>query len=178
MLDRYKFRAWNKEEKRMYYDAQDTYDYMTGQPIIPAERFAILLEDEKEAINVKNQNSTGQSEMQSQTKKALELESENRRLTADSIDRTVLVAAVLKKLEDYYERFLAEEDLGFLLEAYNKKLINLERQVKVLGSDGQEECKGTAKGINREGELLVETEEGLIAVRSGEVSVRGLYGYV
>lgn len=50
MLDRYKFRAWNKEEKRMYYDAQDTYDYMTGQPIIPAERFAILLEDEKEWI--------------------------------------------------------------------------------------------------------------------------------
>ena len=139
---------------------------------------SLLLEYEKEAINVKNQNSTGQSEMQSQIKKALELEGENRRLTADSIDRTVLVAAVLKKLEDYYERFLAEEDLGFLLDAYNKKLINLERQVKVLGSDGQEECKGTAKGINREGELLVETGEGLIAVRSGEVSVRGLYGYV
>lgn len=50
MLDRYKIRAWNKEEKRMYYDAQDTYDYMTGQPIIPAERFAILLEDEKEWV--------------------------------------------------------------------------------------------------------------------------------
>lgn len=50
MLDRYKFRAWNKEEKRMYYDAQDTYDYITGQPIIPAERFATLLEDEKEWI--------------------------------------------------------------------------------------------------------------------------------
>lgn len=48
MNDRFKFRAWNKEEKRMYYDAQDTYDYMTGQPVIPAESFAILLEDEKE----------------------------------------------------------------------------------------------------------------------------------
>lgn len=61
MLDRYKFRAWNKEEKRMYYDAQDTYDYITGQPTIPAERFATLLEDEKEwvveqCVGIKDKN--------------------------------------------------------------------------------------------------------------------------
>ena len=97
---------------------------------------------------------------------------------AELINRAVLVAAVLKKLEAYYEQFLAEEELGFLLEAYNKNLINLDRQVKVLGCDGREECQGTARGINKKGELLVETEEGLISVRSGEVSVRGLYGYV
>ena len=103
---------------------------------------------------------------------------ERKSAETDLIDRAVLAASVLKKLEEYYEQFLKEGDLSFLSEAYNKKLINLNRQVKVLGSAGQEECAGTAKGINREGELLVEAEEGLISVRSGEVSVRGIYGYV
>ncbi len=42
-MDRFKFRAWNKEEKQMYYDAENTYDYMTGNPIIFAESFGCLL---------------------------------------------------------------------------------------------------------------------------------------
>lgn len=95
-----------------------------------------------------------------------------------SLNREALVALVLKKLECYYEQFLVNEDLNFLLEDYNKKLVNYNRQVMVLGSDGQIELSGIAKGINKEGELLVETEDGLVEVRSGEVSVRGLYGYV
>ncbi len=94
------------------------------------------------------------------------------------INRSGLVSDILEKLEQNYEAFLVNEDLSFLLESYNKKLANRDRQVKVLGSDGQVELSGIAKGINKEGELLVETEEGLVEVRSGEVSVRGLYGYV
>lgn len=46
--DRFKFRAWNKEEKKMYYDAQNTYDYMTGEPIIFAESFGCLLNNDEE----------------------------------------------------------------------------------------------------------------------------------
>ncbi|MDE5891489.1 MAG: biotin--[acetyl-CoA-carboxylase] ligase, partial [Acetatifactor sp.] len=38
---------------------------------------------------------------------------------------------------------------------------------------------GTARGINARGELLVEDDEGREnAVYAGEVSVRGIYGYV
>jgi len=48
MNDRFRFRAWNKEEKKMYYDAQDTYDYMTGKPIIFAESFGCLLINDEE----------------------------------------------------------------------------------------------------------------------------------
>ena len=41
------------------------------------------------------------------------------------------------------------------------------------------EYTGTALGINHRGELLVETETGEVRnVLSGEVSVRGIYGYV
>lgn len=45
MNNRFKFRVWNKEEKQMYYDAENTYDYMTGNPIIFAESFGCLLTD-------------------------------------------------------------------------------------------------------------------------------------
>lgn len=48
MNDRFRFRAWNKEEKKMYYDAQNTYDYMAGKPIIFAESFSCLLTNDEE----------------------------------------------------------------------------------------------------------------------------------
>lgn len=48
MNNRFRFRAWNKEEKEMYYDAQDTYDYMTGNPVIFAESFSCLLTNDEE----------------------------------------------------------------------------------------------------------------------------------
>ena len=39
--------------------------------------------------------------------------------------------------------------------------------------------RGIARGIDKEGALLVEQEDGTIKkVVSGEVSVRGIYGYV
>lgn len=47
MKDRFRFRAWNKEEKEMYYDAENTYDYMTGKPIIFAESFSCLLTNDE-----------------------------------------------------------------------------------------------------------------------------------
>lgn len=50
MNDRFRFRAWNKEEKNMYYDAQNTYDYMTGKPIIFAESFSCLLTNDEEWV--------------------------------------------------------------------------------------------------------------------------------
>lgn len=96
--------------------------------------------------------------------------------TEKSVKRAELAAAVAKAWEHYYGRFLQTMDLSLLMEAYNERLINRDRQVKVTGSAAG--CTGIARGINKKGELLVETEEGLKAVMSGEVSVRGIYGYV
>ena len=43
---------------------------------------------------------------------------------------------------------------------------------------GHEYC-GVSRGINALGELLVEKEDGaVVQVYAGEVSVRGIYGYV
>ena len=54
--------------------------------------------------------------------------------------------------------------------------LNKDNMVKVLDPNGAYE--GIARGITNTGELLVETEKGICEVSSGEVSVRGIYGYV
>lgn len=45
--DRFRFRAWNKEEKIMHYDAEDTYDDLGGNPYIEKSFFGSLLEDDR-----------------------------------------------------------------------------------------------------------------------------------
>jgi len=53
----------------------------------------------------------------------------------------------------------------------------MEKTVCVLDPKG--EYRGKALGIDEEGCLLVEKENGeVVHVLSGEVSVRGIYGYV
>lgn len=75
-----------------------------------------------------------------------------------------------------YETFVREQSLEFVREEYERWLVNRDREVWVLDPAGPWE--GIARGIGPGGELLVETKEGLRPVDSGEVSVRGLYGYV
>ncbi len=93
-----------------------------------------------------------------------------------SISRAQLVASCLRRFERYYEIFVETEDLSALREQYNQQLINCGRGVRVL--DYKEEYTGIAQGINAQGELLVQTADGVRQVGAGEVSVRGVYGYV
>ena len=96
--------------------------------------------------------------------------------TGKRVKRAALAAAVAEAWEFYYERFTKTRDLRFLMAEYNQNLVNMGREVRVLAPEG--EYTGISRGINEKGELLVETEEGLRTVISGEVSVRGIYGYV
>ena len=95
--------------------------------------------------------------------------------TGTAISRGELLAAVLEEFESYYEKYMETLDVSLFLEEYHARLVNKDRQVKVLDLKGAYE--GIARGINAKGELLVEREGTLIAVNAGEVSVRGLYGY-
>ena len=64
-----------------------------------------------------------------------------------------------------------------LMEEYNQMLVNRGSEVCVLDPCG--EYRGKALGINDAGELRVEKEDGTTEnVYAGEVSVRGVYGYV
>lgn len=93
------------------------------------------------------------------------------------IGRAGLLQKVLKKFEGNYEKYAESLDMALMREDYNARLVNRDRQVRVLDPKGGWE--GIARGINASGELLVETEAGgMTAVYAGEVSVRGLYGYV
>ena len=84
---------------------------------------------------------------------------------------------ILAYFEKDYETFLKGGDMSLLQKDYNAWLVNKDAQVKVLEPKG--EYTGIARGINEKGELLVELENGQIeTVYAGEVSVRGLYGYV
>lgn len=88
-----------------------------------------------------------------------------------------LLKQILFCFEQEYECFEKAQNLAPMQEAYNALLINLDKQVRVLDPKG--EYEGIARGITRTGELLVETIEGHCQkVYAGEVSVRGLYGYV
>ena len=56
-------------------------------------------------------------------------------------------------------------------------LVNAGNQVRIISNDSEEIY--TALGINPQGELVVKDADGNVKdIRSGEVSVRGLYGYV
>ena len=93
------------------------------------------------------------------------------------INRAVLVEHILERFEQNYEKFEQTLDLSGLLDAYQSHLVNVDAQVRVLDPTG--EYTGISHGINTTGELIVEKEDGsIVNVYAGEVSVRGLYGYV
>ena len=93
------------------------------------------------------------------------------------ISREALIKTSMKHFETFYEKYEASGDFSLLKGEYEKRLVNRNSQVRVL--DPQEPFEGIAKGIDDLGDLLVLCEDGqLKSVCSGEVSVRGLYGYV
>lgn len=100
-----------------------------------------------------------------------------RQLTGRVLTPEQLTAAVVNALEPLWRQERAE---GFasLREAYKAACVTLNRPVKVLAPDGGVLLEGVATDIQSDGCLLVETSAGPRVVEAGEVSVRGLYGYV
>lgn len=96
--------------------------------------------------------------------------------TGEQVSRVELIGLVWEFFEELYEIYLQTEDLQRLVKAYDARLVNKNQRVRVL--DPQETFEGKACGITARGELIVETENGHSLVSSGEVSVRGIYGYV
>jgi len=88
-----------------------------------------------------------------------------------------LLEGILIEFERYYELFLQKKDLSDLMAEYNECLVSMNKEVKVLDPKG--EFTGISQGINNKGELLVILPNGEVrAIYAGEVSVRGMYGYV
>lgn len=95
----------------------------------------------------------------------------------EKILRAPLVQYVMEAFEKNYGLFLRTLDLSLLKERYNAYLVNRDAEVRVLDPKG--EYTGVARKVDEAGDLLVETSDGTVKkVYSGEVSVRGIYGYV
>ena len=105
------------------------------------------------------------------------LESGNR------VDRAELIAKTMEIFGGYYKKFLEAESLAPFIEKYDSMLANKDNEVQILYGMAEDADRskieyGTAKGIDCEGALIVETEHGVRNIVSGEVSVRGIDGYV
>lgn len=95
--------------------------------------------------------------------------------SGQSFCRTDILAAIIREFANGYPSFLAGN--GWL-EEYRSLCLTLNREVRVVATD----CsvfEGRAVDLDPAGELIVEDLQGQQkTVRSGEVSVRGLLGYV
>ena len=97
--------------------------------------------------------------------------------TGTVYQRSELIAAVLERFEKNYEMFLETGDLSAVRKAYDSILVNRGQEVKVL--EPGNEYRAVAEGINKNGELIVRLSDGRQKnIFAGEVSVRGIYGYV
>ena len=93
----------------------------------------------------------------------------------DVPDRSLLIAAYLQELD---AALAALERGGFagIAEEFRQMCITLGSQVHVLGADSS--FTGVAEDIDETGALLVRTDGELRQVLAGDVSVRGVMGYV
>lgn len=92
------------------------------------------------------------------------------------VERMELMQRTMEAFEMYYELFLQTEDLSLIKAEYQTFMAGRNRLVQVLE---KEPYCGTCMGISEEGALLVKDQTGSVhQVQSGEVSVRGVYGYI
>ncbi len=88
--------------------------------------------------------------------------------TGRPVDRCALAAAMVEELSR-----LPGADW---LEDYRRRCLNLGKRVQILDPDKVRTA--TAVDVGPQGELVVQLPDGRVrSIRSGEVSVRGLYGY-
>ena len=91
--------------------------------------------------------------------------------------RAKLIGKIMDCFEENLKLFMQKQDMTLLLDTYESYLISKGSEVTVIAGD--ESYRGKALGINSKGQLRVEKEDKSIEnVFAGEVSVRGIYGYV
>ena len=89
-----------------------------------------------------------------------------------------LIQNIWEAFMSLYQMLCKEQSLSFLMDSYNQKLINRNQIVQICEAGTSFEAK--ARGIDAAGRLVVlkkDTKE-CLSIDSGEVHVRGLYGYV
>ncbi len=98
-----------------------------------------------------------------------------RMMTGKNYERAPVIRRVMEEFEPLYGEFL-KNGLKNIIPEYEAACVNISRGVNAV-LDGKT-VSGTAAGIGQDGSLLIDTPNGRVTVSSGEISVRGIYGYV
>lgn len=92
-------------------------------------------------------------------------------------DRKELLARIMNNFEELYQEFIQERSIETTIKICKEKSVLLGKDVRIIRRGNERAV--TAVDINQQGELIVKNEQGeLERIISGEVSVRGLYGYI
>ena len=95
-------------------------------------------------------------------------------VTGQQVEIPKLAAVLILALRQMDAQLRSGKDT--IMATYRKNCVTLGRQVRVIGQDSR---NATALDVDAEGGLVVRYEDGTIeTVSSGEVSVRGLFGYL
>lgn len=96
-------------------------------------------------------------------------------ITGNPIDRSHLAAAMISALSAMSESLLAKK--AAIMEQYRTDCVTIGKAVSV--HRFEEVRHGTAVSVDSDGALLVRFEDGHTEIiGSGEVSIRGMYGYI
>ena len=97
-------------------------------------------------------------------------------LTGTPVDRRALAANLILALQDMDRELLTDQDA--MMDFYRSRCITLGKEISLVRADGNVR-HGKALSVDAEGALIVAFADGHTeAVSSGEVSVRGMYGYL
>lgn len=96
-------------------------------------------------------------------------------ITGQSVDRSQLAAELIRSLEIMSRELLTEKTA--IMDRYRKNCITLGKEISVHRFD--EVLHGVAMDLDADGGLVVRFDDGHTeTVNAGEVSIRGMYGYV
>lgn len=97
-------------------------------------------------------------------------------IAGKQLERAALVREFLNQFERLYNQYQLS-GMSAIYTLYRNRSVTLGRQVRAICPDG--EYLGVARDIDEDGTLILETQEGnTLRLRVGDVSVRGVMGYV
>ncbi len=96
--------------------------------------------------------------------------------TGERVSRSALAAAMIEELDKMYDALLRGDTRAYL-DAYRRDCLTIGREVQLLWQDVRERVR--AVGVDDElGLEVIRADGSRDTIRTGEVSVRGLYGYI
>lgn len=108
--------------------------------------------------------------------KATSVDIELQKQSGEKGHRSEITKAIWESFRKYYNIFIKTQDMSGLKEEYERYLANLNERVRIEAQENSYEA--IARGIDDRGQLIIEVDGQQQIISTGEVSVRGIYGYI